>query len=100
MLRQLTTSPRRQFGQLWQGRPAATTTRSPSAHPVTSGPSFAMVPEASWPWVTTGFWAGNVPLIRLRSEWQIPQKATLTKTSPGPGSGIGTSSSATFLVSA
>ena len=53
-----------------------------------------MVPDASWPCVTTGSWAGKVPLIRLRSEWQIPQNATLTRTSPGPGSGIGTSSTA------
>ncbi len=32
------------------------------------GRGLAMVPEASWPWMTTGRWAGNVPLIRLRSE--------------------------------
>ena len=59
-----------------------------------------MVPEASWPWVTTGACAGKVPLIRLRSEWQMPQNATFTSTSPGPGSGIGTSSRTTVLVSA
>lgn len=36
-----------------------------------------------------GAWAGNVPLIKLRSEWHIPQQVTLTRNSPGPGSGIG-----------
>ncbi|STZ88568.1 Uncharacterised protein [Mycolicibacterium fortuitum] len=97
---QLAMSPRLQFGQAIHGRPAATMTRSPSAQPVTSGPSLAMVPEASCPWVTTGACAGKVPLIKLRSEWQIPQNATLTRTSPGPGSGIGTSSTTTLLVSA
>ncbi|SEL28995.1 hypothetical protein SAMN05444583_107203 [Rhodococcus maanshanensis] len=59
-----------------------------------------MVPEDSWPWVTTGSSAGKVPLIRLRSEWQIPQYSTLTSTSPGPGLGIGTSSTTVFLESA
>jgi hypothetical protein len=93
-------SPRRQFGHLVHGLPAATITRSPGDQPVTSGPSFAIVPDASWPCVTTGCWAGNVPLIRLRSEWQIPQNATLTSTSPGPGSGIGTFSTTTVLESA
>ena len=100
MRRQLDTSPRRQFTHSRHGLPAATTTRSPSAHPVTPGPSFATVPEASWPCVTTGSWDGKVPLMRLRSEWQMPQNATLTSTSPGPGSGIGTSSTAMVLESA
>lgn len=75
-------SPRRQLGQLMHGLPAATITRSPSDHPVTPGPSFAMTPEASCPCVTTGTCAGKVPLIRLRSEWQMPQNSTFTRTSP------------------
>ncbi len=66
--RQFAVSPRRQFGHSAHGRPAATTTRSPSDQPVTPGPSLAMVPAASWPWMTTGRWAGKVPLIRLTSE--------------------------------
>ena len=98
--RQFAMSPRRQFGQPRHGRPAATTTRSPSDQPVTPSPNSAIVPEASWPWVTTGRCAGKVPLTRLTSEWQMPQNATLTKTSPGPGEGIGTSSRTTVLVSA
>ncbi len=93
-------SPRRQFTHSRHGLPAATTTRSPSAHPVTPGPMAATVPDVSCPWVTTGSCEGNVPLIRLRSEWQMPQNATLTSTSPGPGAGIGTSSTVMVLVSA
>jgi len=100
MRRQFETSPRRQFTHSMHGLPAATTTRSPTAHPVTPCPSFATVPDASWPCVTTGNWLGNVPLIRLRSEWQMPQNATFTNTSPGPGSGMGTSSTAMVLESA
>src|SRR3954468_16272124 len=45
--------PCRQNRQTPQGRPAAGITRSPSDHPATPGPSFAIVPDASWPWVTT-----------------------------------------------
>ena len=38
-------------------------------------PSFAIVPDASWPWVTTSGKPGppKTPSIRLRSEWQMPQ---------------------------
>ena len=59
-----------------------------------------MVPEASWPCVTTGSWGGNVPFISEMSEWQIPQYSTRTRTWPGPGSGIGISSSAIRFPSA
>ena len=92
--------PRRQKSQTPHGRPAAGITRSPSAQPTTPGPSFAIVPDASCPWVITSgtFGPPKTPSIRLRSEWQIPQYSTLTSTSPGPGSGIGTSSTAYWRV--
>jgi len=48
----------------------------------------------------TGSCGEKVPLMRLRSEWQIPQNATLTSTSPGPGWGIGISSTTIVLESA
>ena len=88
--------PVRQYSQTPHGRPAAGMTRSPSAQPTTPSPSFAMVPDASWPWVMTSGTPGppKTPSMRLRSEWQMPQYATLMSTSPGPGSGIGTSSTA------
>src|SRR6185312_13173287 len=66
-----------QLGHVMQGRSAATITRSPSAQPVTPAPSLAIVPAASWPCVTTGSCGEKVPLMRLRSEWQIPQNAIL-----------------------
>ena len=46
---QLLKSDRRQNWHSSQGRPAAGTTRSPTDQPVTSGPSAAIVPDASWP---------------------------------------------------
>src|SRR6478736_73397 len=60
---------RLQLGHVMQGRPAATITRSPSAQPVTPAPSLAIVPDASWPCVTTGSCGAKVP--------QIPQNAIL-----------------------
>src|SRR4029079_4751586 len=65
------------WGHVMQGRPAATITRSPSAQPVTPAPSLAIVPAASWPCVTTGSCGEKVPLMRLRSEWQISHNAIL-----------------------
>ena len=67
--------PRRQFSQTPHGRPAAGMTRSPTDQPTTSGPSAAIVPDASCPWVITSGTNGppNTPSIRLRSEWQMPQ---------------------------
>lgn len=59
---------RRQLRHAKQGLPADGTTRSPSVQPVAPAPTFAMVPDASWPWVTSGSSAGNVPSIKLRSE--------------------------------
>jgi hypothetical protein len=88
--------PRTQESQTPHGRPAAGITRSPSDQPTTPGPSAAIVPDASCPWVMTSgtFGPPKTPSIRLRSEWQIPQYSTLMSTSPEPGSGIGTSSTA------
>jgi hypothetical protein len=65
--RQFVMSSRLQSGHVMQGRPAATITRSPSPQPVTPAPSLAIVPDASWPCVTTGRCGGKVPLMRLRS---------------------------------
>lgn len=76
------------------GRPADGMTGSPTSQPVTPGPRWAMVPDASCPWVMTSGMLGEsmTPSSRDRSEWQMPQYSTLMSTWPGPAVGTGTSS--------
>src|SRR5258708_25235019 len=59
------------------------TTWSPTASPVTPGPTASMIPEPSWPRMTG---SPTRPLRPSRSVWHRPAPAILTRTSPGPGS--------------
>ena len=72
-------SPRTQNAQAPQGGHGVSTTGSPGASPLTPSPTDATTPAASWP-STMGSGLGKVPSAMLRSEWQIPQWATRTRT--------------------
>src|SRR5574337_512733 len=86
-------SPRRQNQHSRQGGDQLTTTWSPTATRLTSGPIVVTTPAASCPRIT-GNSGVTVPLICERSEWQTPAARTATCTFPGPGSGNSTSSTA------
>ena len=93
-------SPRLQLGHVVQGRPAATITRSPSAQPVTPAPSLAIVPDASWPCVTTGSCGREGAVDQAEVGMADPAERDLDQNLAGPGSGIGISSTAMVLESA
>src|SRR5688572_7559356 len=57
------------------------TTWSPTASPVTPSPTSTTSPAPSWP-RTSGGGSAMVPLVAERSEWQTPQAAIFTVTSP------------------
>src|SRR6185436_4476016 len=57
------------------------TTWSPTARPATPSPTSITSPAPSWP-RTSGGGKGMVPLVADRSEWQTPQAASFTVTSP------------------
>ena len=60
------------------------TTWSPTARPVTPSPTSTISPAPSWP-STSGGGSAMVPLVADRSEWQTPQAASFTITSPRLG---------------
>lgn len=60
------------------------TTWSPSATPVTPGPTASTVPEPSWP-RTTGLATRSPGTRPSMSVWHIPAPAIFTRISPGPG---------------
>ena len=74
------------------------TTWSPTASVRTPSPTSITSPAASWPSTSGGF-IGMVPLVAERSEWQTPQAASLTITSPRRGDSTVIGSTTTGLFS-
>src|SRR5579875_1894689 len=78
-------SPCRQNQHARQAGAQFSTTWSPGATRVTSGPASITVPDASWP-STRGYGARSVPSVIDRSEWQTPAAAICTRTPRRPAS--------------
>src|SRR6476659_4335884 len=83
-------SPAWQNQHCRQGAAQLSTTLSPTAKVVTSEPTSAIMPQASWP-RTTGNCAATVPLTIDRALWHTPAATIRIRTSPDPTGASATS---------